>query len=102
MLVTNCNAFPVRRLREKMAKVNLKFLSRRARSLSPGASLQRKVDVPMKVKVCSVDVFSIKLNQLWIWNILTGRSKQQKTNLPAKITSIIGQRKALENYGYFK
>ena len=43
-----------------MAKVNLKFVSRRARSLSPGASLRRKVDVPMKVKVCSVDVVFVK------------------------------------------
>jgi len=38
---------------------------------------------------------------LRFWEILTGRSKQQKANLPAKITNIIGQRKALEDYGYF-
>ncbi|CBY13997.1 unnamed protein product [Oikopleura dioica] len=60
-----------------MAKINLKFISRRARSVSPGASLRKSAEVPIKIK-------------------------QQKANLPAKITNIIGQRKALENYGTVK
>ncbi|CBY36874.1 unnamed protein product [Oikopleura dioica] len=34
-----------------MAKVNLKFISRRPRSFSPGASLRKTAEVPIKIKL---------------------------------------------------
>ncbi|CAG5109524.1 Oidioi.mRNA.OKI2018_I69.chr2.g4049.t1.cds [Oikopleura dioica] len=60
-----------------MTKVNLKFISRRARSLSPASNLRRKSSLPIKIK---------------FWEILTGSYKQQKSNLPVSVTNLVGKR----------